>query len=79
MILGKVRYWLSTLKEGQAVVITLDDLYDSASYYLESGLDYARREDILVLAKEINSKEYPEFEIFEKMDGNWTLDRRKLI
>ena len=76
MILGKVGWWINTLEMGKAVILTLDDIYDSARYNLDSGLDYPRREDALKVVAEVNSEEYPSYEMFERPDGRWTLDRR---
>ena len=76
MVLGKVAEWIARLNLGQAVILTTDDVRDSARYNLDSGLDVVRREDLLSIVAEVNSKEYPGFRMFERPDGNWTLDRR---
>ena len=76
MVVGTVGKWLARLPKGKAVVLDNDDLQDSAKSYLDSGFDYVRREDILKVVDEVNSQEYPGFEIWERPDGRWTLERR---
>lgn len=76
MILGKVARWINKLEIGKAVILTDDDIYDSARYNLESGLDMVRRDDLLKIVAEVNSEEYPGYEMFQRPDGRWTLDRR---
>jgi hypothetical protein len=76
MILGKVAEWVDKLEMGEAVILTTDDIYDSARYNLDSELDWPRREDALKVVAEINSDEYPNYKMLERPDGRWTLDRR---
>ena len=76
MVMGEIAKWINTLKKGESVILTTDDVYDSARYNLDSGLDYPRREDALKVVAEVNSKEYPSYEMWERPDGRWTLDRR---
>lgn len=75
MVIGKVGEWLTRLPKGKAVILDNDDLRDSAKAYLDSGFDSVRRSDILAVVAEINSDEYPGFEMWERPDGRWTLQR----
>lgn len=76
MVIGKVGEWLGKLPKGKAVVLTVDDLHDSASAYMDSGFDHVRPEYVKRVVDEVNSDEYPGFELWERPDGRWTLDRR---
>lgn len=76
MVLGKVAEWMSRLDKGQSVVITYDDLYDSARYYMDSAFDHVRQEYIDQVVLQVESNEYPEFGLFERPDGRWTLERK---
>jgi len=75
MVMGEVARWMQRLKAGEAVVLTIEELTDSAKYFLESGFDYVRKEDIKEVENQINSKEYPNFSITNRLDGKWTLNK----
>jgi len=75
MVVGKVGEWLARLPKGKAVILDNDDIRDSAKAYLDSAFDAVRREDILKVVSEVNSDEYPGFEMWERPDGRWTLER----
>jgi len=75
MVVGKVGKWLSMLPKGKAVILDADDLSDSAKALLDSGFDSVRRDDILRIVSKVNSDEYPGFEMWERPDGRWTLER----
>ena len=75
MVIGKVAEWMNKLGKGQAVVIGFEDLADSAKSYLDSGFDHVDQGYIKNVAREVNSDEYPDFEIWERPDGRWTLQR----
>ena len=77
MIIGKVADWMRRLDKGQAIILSLDDMADSAKAYRSTGFDYVRREHIEAVAAEVESEEYPEFSLWERPDGRWTLERRK--
>lgn len=76
MVVGKVGGWLARLPKGKTVVLDNDDVADSAKALLDSGFDHVRRDDILKIVAEVNSEEYPGFEMWERPDGRWTLERR---
>ena len=76
MVVGKVGRWIANLPKGKAVILTIDDLKDSAKAYLNSGFDCVRPEDIKMVVDEINSDQYPGYEIWERPDGRWTLERQ---
>ena len=76
MILGKVAEWITKLKMGEAVILTIDDLTNPAQYNLESALDMVRDSDRQVIVDEVNSEEYPNYGMWQRPDGRWTLDRR---
>ena len=75
MVIGKVGEWLDKLPKGKAVIITTNDVRDSAKAYCDSGFDHVRPEYIKCVIDEVNSDEYPDFEIWERPDGRWTLER----
>jgi|TARA_R110002020_G_scaffold471097_1_gene697537 hypothetical protein len=75
MIIGKVAQWMGRLDKGQAVVIEREDVLDSASAYRDGGFDYIRPEYIKNVVDEVNGDEYPEFSLWERPDGRWTLER----
>ncbi len=75
MVMGEVARWMQRLKAGEAVVLTIEELTDSAKYFLESGFDCVRKEDIKEVENQINSKEYPNFSITNRLDGKWTLNK----
>ena len=75
MVVGIVGEWLARLPKGKAVVLDNNDLRDSARAYLDSRFDSVRREDIMKIVSEVNSDKYPGFEIWERPDGRWTLER----
>jgi hypothetical protein len=75
MVVGKVGEWIAILPKGMAVILDNDDIRDSAKAYLDSSFDSVRREDILKVVTEVNSNEYPGFEMWERPDGRWTLER----
>ena len=75
MVVGKVGEWLAILPKGEAVVLDNDELRDSAKALLDSGFGYVRRDDVLRVVAEVNSEEYPGFEMWERPDGRWTLER----
>ena len=76
MVVGAVGEWLAKLSKGKAVILDNDDLQNSARSYLDSGFDSVRREDVLKVVAEVNSEEYPGFEMWDRPDGRWTLERR---
>lgn len=75
MVTGIVGKWLAKLPKGKAVILSADDLRNSAKACLGSGFDCVRPEDIKKIIDEINSDEYPEFNIWECPDGRWVLAR----
>lgn len=75
MVVGKVGEWLAILPKGEAVVLDNDELRDSAKALLDSGFGSVRRDDVLRVVAEVNSEEYPGFEMWERPDGRWTLER----
>ena len=64
------------LNTGEAIVVRVEDVRDSATYYLDSGFDVVRRGDVLKIVNEVNSSEYPDFKMVDRNDGSWTLYRR---
>ena len=76
MIIGKVAQWMARLDKGQAVIISREDIIDSAGAYRDSGFDYVRTEYIKKVVDEVNGEEYPEFSLWERPDGRWTLERQ---
>lgn len=76
MVIGKVAEWMAKLGKGQAVILDIEDMADSAKSYMDSGFDHVRREYIEAVAAEVESDEYPEFSLWERPDGRWTLERR---
>jgi hypothetical protein len=77
MVVGKVAEWMGRLKKGEAVVISRADMEDSAKAYMTSMLfDRMRDEYVSAVAAEVESDQYPEFALWERPDGRWTLDRR---
>lgn len=79
MIVGRVGEWISILKPGEAVIIEMADMRHSAQSRLDSAFDYVRPEDVDAVVAEINSEEYPEHSITERMDGTWNLRRHKQL
>ena len=78
MVVGKVAEWISKLEKGNAVVLNIEDMHDSAKAYTTSGIfDHVRPEYVAKVADEVNSEEYPDFELWERPDGRWTLERRQ--
>lgn len=77
MVVGKVGEWLAKLPKGKAVILDIEDVRDSAKAYLDSMFDSVRGEDILKVVAEVNSEEYPGFEMWERPDGRWTLERAR--
>ena len=77
MITGKVAEWINRLDDGEAVILTIDDLAESAKAYTDSGFDHVRSEYIQNIINEVNSSEYLEFTLWERMDGRWTLEREQ--
>lgn len=75
MVIGIVADWMKRLGKGKAVVLTLDDISDSARAYMDSGFDHVRQEYLERVVSEVNSDEYPGFRLWERPDGRWTLDR----
>ena len=57
------------LKQGEAIVIHLDYLLDSARYYTDSAFNEPRMEDVKSIINEINSDEYPEYSISKIYGG----------
>mgnify|MGYP000055763040 CR=1 FL=1 len=76
MIIGNVAKLMNRLAKGQAIVIEIEDVRDSARAYMDSGFDYVRKDYIDNVIREVNSDEYPEFSLRERPDGRFTLDRR---
>lgn len=75
MVIGKVGEWIAKLPKGKAVILTAEDMHDSAKAYMDSGFDHVRPEYIKSVADEVNSDEYPGFSLWERPDGRWTLER----
>jgi hypothetical protein len=75
MIIGKVAQWMAELDKGQAVIISRDDIIDSAEAYRDSGFDHVRPEYIKNVVDEVNSEECQGFSLWERPDGRWTLER----
>jgi len=76
MVIGKVAEWMHKLDKGKAVVLTSEDIADSAKVYMDSGFDYVRPEYIKAVVNEVNSDEYPNFILWERPDGRWTLENK---
>jgi hypothetical protein len=76
MVVGKVKEWMGKLDKGEAVILTRADLIDSARHYMESAYDSVRTKYILNVIDEVNSDEYPDFDIRERLDGRFTLERQ---
>lgn len=76
MITGKVHEYMSMLDQG--VVLTYQDMCDSAQAYLESNLfDHIRDEYIDDICNQINSDQYPEFTISKNYVQSYWVLRRK--
>ncbi len=76
MILGKVLERMCGLRKGQAIVVTVEDVRDSASYNLDSGFDIVRKEDMSHIVDEVNGKQYPNYTMSEQpLDGTWILHK----
>ena len=75
MVIGKVGEWLAKLPKGKAVIISVSDMQDSAKAYMDSGFDHVRPEYVRGVVEEVNSEEYPGFNLWERPDGRWTLER----
>ncbi len=76
MVIGKVAEWMSKLDKGNAVILTINDLHDSAEAYTTSEIfDHIRPEYINAVVNEVNSEEYPGFELWERPDRRWTLTK----
>ena len=75
MIIGKVAQWMGGLHKGQAVIISRDDVLDSAGAYRDSGFDHIRPEYIQNVVDEVNGDQYPDVALWERPDGRLTLER----
>lgn len=78
MVLGGLAVWMRRLRVGDAVVLDQEVVNNSASFLTESAFDYIRPEYIKAVIDEINSKEYPQFSIYQKDFDQYVLRRDKV-
>jgi hypothetical protein len=72
-----VAEWMHRLDHGFAVILDFDDVADSAKAYKDSGYDHIRPEYIKAVVAEVNSDEYPDFTMWERLDNRWTLEKKR--
>jgi len=78
MVFGGLAVWMQRLRVGDAVVLDQEVVNNSASFLTESAFDYIRPEYVKAVIDEINSKEYPQFSIYQKDFDQYVLRRDKV-
>jgi len=78
MVFGGLVVWMQRLRVGDAVVLDQEVVNNSASFLTESAFDYIRPEYVKAVIDEINSKEYPQFSIYQKDFDQYVLRRDKV-